>query len=127
MKTARARDRNRLGWRHWSVAAVAGAGAGAAGIASCLLDRVSVSAAMSAAGVEVLDREGDDKVAAVEDAIANAMELSMNINARIYVYHFESRFNICTIGVLRRLHCFFQAEILVYLFGILPRTTMVPC
>ena len=47
-------------------------------------------AAMSAAGVEVLDREGDDKVAAVEDAIANAMELSMNINA------WEGRFPLDT-------------------------------
>jgi Asp-tRNA(Asn)/Glu-tRNA(Gln) amidotransferase A subunit family amidase len=36
---------------------------------------------MSAAGIEVADRNSDAAVAGVEDAIANAMKLSMDINA----------------------------------------------
>jgi len=37
--------------------------------------------AMKAAGIEVADRDSDSAVAGVEDAIANAMKLSMDINA----------------------------------------------
>ena len=37
--------------------------------------------AMSAAGIEVVDRNSDSAVAGLEDAIANAMKLSMDINA----------------------------------------------
>lgn len=37
--------------------------------------------AMKAAGIEVADRDSDSAVAGVEDAIANAMKLSMGINA----------------------------------------------
>ena len=43
-----------------------------------------------AAGVEVVDRESDGKVKAVEEAIAGAMDLSMNINA------WEGRFPLDT-------------------------------
>ena len=46
--------------------------------------------AMSAAGIDVQDRDSDPKIAEVEDAIANAMELSMNINA------WEGRFPLDT-------------------------------
>lgn len=45
---------------------------------------------MSAAGIDVQDRDSDEKIAAVEDAIANAMELSMTINA------WEGRFPLDT-------------------------------
>ncbi len=44
----------------------------------------------AAAGIDVQDRDSDAKVAEVEDAIANAMELSMNINA------WEGRFPLDT-------------------------------
>tara|TARA_R110000868_G_scaffold17851_7_gene77962 strand:- start:326 stop:1678 length:1353 start_codon:yes stop_codon:yes gene_type:complete len=37
--------------------------------------------AMSAAGIEVVDRNSDSAVAGLEDTIANAMKLSMDINA----------------------------------------------
>ena len=37
--------------------------------------------AMTAADIDVQDRDSDPKIAAVEDAIANAMKLSMDINA----------------------------------------------
>jgi len=44
----------------------------------------------AAAGIDVQDRDSDAKIAEVEDAIANAMELSMNINA------WEGRFPLDT-------------------------------
>ncbi|MGB0631962.1 MAG: amidase [Alphaproteobacteria bacterium] len=45
---------------------------------------------LGAAGIDVQDRDSDAKIAEVEDAISNAMELSMNINA------WEGRFPLDT-------------------------------